>query len=236
MTGSTVGAAGRIATIADARRRALRQRPGWLVPGADELFRSLYTGFDVTAGASFAVCSAISGEGKTTISLGLAIAIAQDLPDRRVVLAETDLWRPVLARDFGIPEAPGLVDCLLDRETVAAALRPTALDNLALLVGGAAVSSAQRLIRSARMPQLVQELRRTHDVVILDTPAALDHSEVALLARMVEDVIFVVRTGMTPVGDLSAAIARLQGAKVRGVLLNDTRSSVPMAVRRLVRM
>lgn len=212
------------------------QRRGWVVPGADELFRSLYTGIDVTAGSSFALCSAVQGEGKTTIGLGLALAIAQDLPDRRVAMIETDLWRPTLANDFGIAQSPGLVDCLLDRATLSAALRPTLLDNLSVMVAGAPAPAAQRLLRSARMPQIIEQLRRTHDVLIVDTPAVLAHSEVALLARMVDDVVFVVRTGVTPTRELGAALAKIQGARIRGIVVNDARSSVPSAIRHLVRV
>src|SRR5258708_6314428 len=75
----------------------------WLFPEGDELFRGIYT----RAGTGFAsevlaVCSAVVGEGKTTMGVGLAVAIAQDFPDRRVLLVETDVLRPVLAEDFGI--------------------------------------------------------------------------------------------------------------------------------------
>ena len=218
--------------LVDRRRAAIRAAA--VVPGADELFRSLYTGFEISGGTSLAVCSAISGEGKTTISLGLAVAIAQDLPDRRIVVVETDLWRPVLASDFGFETSPGLVDCLLDRQPLSAALRSSGLDNLSLLVAGSASANAQRLLRSNRMPELMDQLKRQFDVVIVDTPATLAHSEVSLLARMVEDVVFVVRTGVTPADDLQAALARLQSAKLRGIVLNDARSSVPTMVRRLV--
>lgn len=222
--------------IADLRTRSPDQRRNWIVPGAEELFRSLYTGFDVTTGTSFAVCSAVQGDGKTTLSLGLALAIAQDLPDRRVAVVETDLWRPVLAKDFGLDPTPGLVDCVLDRAPVQAILRPTSLDNLSLVVAGAPAPAAQRLLRSARMPQVIAELRRTHDVLIVDTPAVLAHSEVALLARMVDDVVFVVRTGVTPARDLASALSRIQGARVRGIVVNDARSAVPAAIRQLVRL
>ncbi len=220
--------------VADVRGRGAAGRPKWVVPGADELFRSLYTGFEAASGASLAVCSAVSGEGKTTISLGLAVAIAQDLPDRRVVVVETDLWRPVLAKDFGLAAAPGLVDCLLDRQPLSGALRATTLDNLSLLVAGSAAASGQQLLRSARMPQIIEELRRSHDIVIMDMPATLAHSEVSLLVRMVEDVVFVVRTGVTPARDVASALAKLQGCRLRGIIVNDARSSVPAAVRRLV--
>lgn len=224
----------RVGQLADPRVRSGAGPRAVVVPGAEELFRSLYTGFDIAGGTSLAVCSAISGEGKTTISLGLAVAIAQDLPDRRVVVVETDLWRPVLAKDFGLDIVPGVVDCLLDRQPMSAALRSTALDNLSFMVAGSAASNAQQLLRSTRMPELVAQLRRQFDVVILDTPATLAHSEVALLARMVEEVVFVVRTGVTPSAELQAALARHQSSRLRGIVLNDARSAVPGVVRRLV--
>lgn len=236
--GSSSIARGQVGLVADLRRFHDRLDPKrtWPIPGADELFRSLYTGFDTGTGTSLAVCSAVQGEGKTTICLGIAIAVAQDFPDRRIVVVETDLWRAVLAKDFGLPIAPGLVDCLLERQPLANALRPTALDNLSLLVAGSPIASPQRLLRSSRMPELLDTLRRTHDVVIVDTPAALVHSEVALVARMVEEVIFVVRTGVTPSRELGSALSRVQGANLRGIVVNDARSSVPSAVRRLVRL
>ena len=229
MSGTTTSS---VAQVSGAPARAIR--PAAAIPGADELFRSLYTGFDLSKGASLAICSAISGEGKTTISLGLAVAMAHDLPDRRILVIETDLWRPVLASDFALEPEPGLVDCLLGRESLAAALRPTALRNLFLLVAGKAGPNAQQLLRSARMPELLAELKKDFDLLIVDTPAALAHSEVALVARMVDEAVFVVRTGVTPSGQLQTALDRLQSAKVRGVVLNDARSSVPELIRRVV--
>jgi receptor protein-tyrosine kinase len=240
MTVERSTAAGRhLGVVADLRPLTERPDPmkrAWPIPGANELFRSLYTGFDTGPGTSVAVCSAVQGEGKTTMALGLAIAIAQDRPDRRVVVVETDLWRAVLARDFGLPPAPGLVDVLLDRHPLEGSLRPTTFDNLSLLVAGSDVASPQRLLRSNRMPEILRELRRTHDVVIVDTPAALAHSEVSLLARMVEEVVFVVRTGVTPSRELGTALSRFQGANLRGIVVNDARSAVPAPIRRLVRL
>ncbi len=223
--------------VRDTRRLAdgtdFTKRP-WPIAGANELFRSLYTGFDTGPGTSVAICSAVQSEGKTTIALGLAIAIAQDRPDRRVVVVETDLWRAVLAKDFGLPAAPGLVDVLLDRHSVASALRATTLDNLSLLVAGSDIASPQRLLRSTRMPEVLATLREMFDVVIVDTPAALAHSEVGLVARMVAEVIFVVRTGVTPSRELGTALSRVQGANLRGIVINDARSAVPRVVRRIV--
>jgi capsular exopolysaccharide synthesis family protein len=240
MTGAGIPSAvrGQLGRLVDLRARPdrLGQKRAWPIAGADELFRSLYTGFEIGSGTSLAVCSAVSAEGKSTICAGLAVAVAQDLPDRRVVVVETDLWRPVFAKDFGLEPAPGLADCLLDRQPLATALRPTDLDNLSLLVAGSTVPSPQRLLRSARMGEVMKTLRNTYDVVIVDTAAVMAHSEVALIARMVEEVVFVVRTGVTPARELDAALGRLKEANVRGIVLNDVRSSVPRAIRRFVRL
>src|SRR4051812_29467361 len=69
-------------------------------PETDELFRGIYT----RAGLGFtreivAVTSALPGDGKSTLSLALAIALAQDFPDRNVILIETDVARPTLSSD-----------------------------------------------------------------------------------------------------------------------------------------
>jgi capsular exopolysaccharide synthesis family protein len=237
-SGADSVARGPLGVLADLRPRPdrLAQKRTWPIAGADELFRSLYTGFEIGSGTSLAVCSAVSGEGKSTICTGLAVAIAQDLPDRRVVIVETDLWRPVFAKDFSLPPAPGLADCLLDRLPLATALRGTDLDNLSLLLAGSTVPSPQRLLRSARMADAMNTLRNTYDVVIVDTAAVMVHSEVALIARMVAEVVFVVRTGVTPARELDAALGRLREANVKGIVLNDVRSSVPSVLRRLVRL
>ncbi|HEX8969714.1 MAG TPA: hypothetical protein VF937_17660, partial [Chloroflexota bacterium] len=111
--------------------------PGWIFNDGDELFRGIYT----RAGTGFAnevlaVCSAISGEGRTTVSVGLAVTIAQDFPARRVLLVETDLPRSVLAEDFGVDANPGLIDCLVSGEPLQNACRPTFLDNLHIVPAG----------------------------------------------------------------------------------------------------
>src|SRR5258708_3974875 len=102
----------------------------WVFPGADEHFRGIYT----RAGTGFrsevvAICSAIKGEGKTTLSVGLSITLAQDFPEHRVLLVETDFQNPVLAEDFALAPNPGLIDCMHTGEPIQNALRPTFLDN-----------------------------------------------------------------------------------------------------------
>src|SRR5437870_12736092 len=88
--------AGALANVVDGPR-------DWLFPKGDELFRGIYT----RAGTGFtaevlAICSAVAGEGKTTVGVGLAVTLAQDFPERRLLCVQTGLQRPLPAGDLGI--------------------------------------------------------------------------------------------------------------------------------------
>jgi non-specific protein-tyrosine kinase len=205
----------------------------WLVSGSDEIFRGIYTRAGTGDSETLAVCSALAGEGKTTIALGLAVTIAQDFPRRRVLLVETDLRNPILAKDFDLEPAPGLMECLLDDEPLQLAFRPTTLNNLHLLPAGAPRANPGRVLRSDRMVSAVETMSQSYDMVILDVPAILTNSDSLLLTDLADGVIFVVRAGVTPLPLVSKAIGQLAEGKLRGAVLNGATSSVPKWLRRL---
>jgi len=206
----------------------------WLFTGADELFRGLYT----RAGIGFAsevlmVSSALAGEGKTTVSLGLALTVAQDYPERRVVLVETDVQRPSLAGDFGVEPNPGLVDCVLGDDPIEAAFRPSFLDNLHIVPVGGPARGHGRALRSSRMAALVDALRQTYDLVVLDSPALLVNSDSVMLSDLADGAILVVRAGVTPAPTVAKAIEQIDESKLRGVVINGSKSAIPGWLRRL---
>ena len=205
----------------------------WLLPGADELFRGIYTRAGTGDSEVLAICSAIAGEGKTTISLGLGATIAQDFPERRVLVVETDFQKPVLAADFGLGSSPGLIDCLLDGQPLQTSYRPTFLNNLHLLPAGGPTSNPGRALRSIRMATAIDAMRETHDVVILDVPAVLVNSDALLLTDLADGAIFVVHAGVTPASLVDKAIEQLDQGKLRGVVLNGAQSAIPGWLRRL---
>jgi Mrp family chromosome partitioning ATPase len=207
----------------------------WLLPGGDEFFRSIYTRLGLGASDTLAVSSAIAGEGKTTIALGLGVTIAQDYPERRVLVVETDYQRPVLAKDFDLAPNPGLVDCLLADESIWVASRPTVLDNLYLVPAGGPAASAGRWLRSSRMARAVDAMRQGADIIILDLPAILLNSDALPLIDLADGVVFVVRGGVTPSSLVHKAIAQFNDSRggLRGVVLNGTQSAMPGWLRRL---
>src|SRR3954453_23450617 len=118
-----------------------------LVPETGEFFRGIYTRAGAGAAEILAVSSAIAGEGKTTVALGLALTLAQDFPDRRVLLVETDLERPALAHDFDMQPNPGLVECLISGQSIELACRASVLKNLQFLPIGGPAPDTGRLLR-----------------------------------------------------------------------------------------
>jgi Mrp family chromosome partitioning ATPase len=138
-----------------------------IFPEAEELFRGIYTRAGLTAPGVIAVTSAIAGEGKTTVALGLAVMVAQDFPERRVLLCEADLKQPVLAADFDVEPSPGLTEALEGIYPVGLGYRETFLPNLRLLPAGEATDNPSRLLRSSRFPAVLASMQRNHDLVIL---------------------------------------------------------------------
>jgi capsular exopolysaccharide synthesis family protein len=206
----------------------------WYFAGADDIFRGIYT----RAGTGFtsevlAVCSAIAGEGKTTVSMGLATTVAQDFPERSVLLVETDFQRPALADDFGVESTPGLIDCVQSGEPFQVACRPTFLDNLHIMPVGKSSSNIGRPLRSSRIAALVDGMRQAYDLVILDLPPILANSDAVLLTDLADGAIWVVRSGVTPMNLVTKALEQLEEGKIRGVVLNGTQSSIPGWLQRL---
>jgi capsular exopolysaccharide synthesis family protein len=206
----------------------------WLFQGSDELYRSIYTSVAFGVADVLAVTSAISGEGKSTTSLGLAVTAAQDAPDRRVLLVEADLDRPVLAEDFDIEPSPGLVNCLLSDQPVQDAYRRTFLPNLQIVPAGVVPPNNGRLIRSPHFVQILEAMKRSYDLIILDGPAVLVNSDAIRLTHLATGTIFVVRSGVTPSHMVRQALDRIEEEKLRCVVLNGQISAVPGRLRRLL--
>jgi Mrp family chromosome partitioning ATPase len=215
---------GAIITIDSQRER--------LVSDMDEVFRGIYTRSGIGY-ETLAICSAIAGEGRTTLSLGLGLSLAQDFPQRQVLVVETDMQRPALASDFNMEPAPGLLDCLESGEPLHVAYRETFLPNFQVVPIGTPVANPSRLLRSSRMAAALEMARQTHDTVILDLPGLLVNSDSVLLAELADALLLVVRAGATPATLVSRALEEIDQSKLRGIVLNGSQSAIPGWLRRL---
>ncbi len=164
--------------------------------------------------------SALPGEGKSTLSVGLAGALARE-PRRRTLLIEADLRRPSLTPALGLPPAPGLGEWL-DGDLDYVPLRRLQPGGFHLLVSGRPGLDPE-ILGSQRMDALVQAARGVFDYVLLDASPVLPVADTTLLQRLIDGFLVVVRSRQTPREAVRDALARLRPDKVVGVVMNDHR-------------
>ena len=187
-----------------------------------------------------AVTSADPGEGKTTTSANLALALARR--GQEVVLADFDLRKPQLGSLFSVPEeAAGVTDVLRGEALLSATLWPIALgvvgtrrgrvpsvvrtgarggarvapprvdgEGSLLLLPAGYATASERGGSFSQLPKLLDSLDPIAEFVIIDTPPALLTAGVAELARSVDAVIVVVRQGTATRRRLRSLASRSQ--------------------------
>ena len=145
------------------------------------------------------VTSAIPGEGKTTVAVNLARAIA--LTERPVVLVELDLRRPTLARHLDIDPRGGVTAALTNNGTVGDLLQTPVreLPNLAVLPAGRLPPNPSELLGSPATDELLRQLAAGGAMVILDAPPLLPVADAQVLLNLdvVDSSLIVARAHAT---------------------------------------
>ena len=167
---------------------------------------------------SILVSSCRAGEGKTTISVNLAMSLAK--LGSRVLLVDADLRRPSVHRALGIQAGPGLSDHLQGASDWKGSVRFGVVDGLDVLPSGGETSRAADLLAGHGMRSLLHEAEARYDFVIVDAPALfINAADATILSRVVDGVVVVVRSNTTP----KALVARLpeEVPNLMGVVVND---------------
>jgi polysaccharide biosynthesis transport protein len=172
------------------------------------------------------VTSADAGDGKTTVVANVGRAIAQS--GRPVLLVDANLRSPTLHDVYGLPNEQGLSDILVPPRGETASgpnseppLLPTGVAGLWMLPSGNAMRDPAMLLGSPRMETWIGSVARGFDYVIFDSPAVLDVSDAATLARSVDAVVFVTRPNVHRTR-LASAHRELEtlGVRFLGVVVN----------------
>ncbi|CAN5138290.1 polysaccharide biosynthesis tyrosine autokinase [soil metagenome] len=166
------------------------------------------------------VTSSVSGEGKTTTAINLAMVLAHS--GQRVALVEADLRRPRITRYMQMVGGAGLTNVLAGNADLAELLQPWGDGKLSVLAAGPHPPNPSELLGSEHMGHLLAELRDSHDYVIIDAPPLLPVTDAAVLAVLADGAVIVTRYGSTKREQLRAAAGTLHaiGARVVGTVLN----------------
>ncbi len=190
---------------------------------AEEAFlrlRTNLTQLDHGAAQTLMVTSAQPAEGKSTIAVNLARALAQT--GRSVVIVDADLRAPVLHRVFHLPNSQGLSTILQGRATLDEVIQHSKLPRVFVLTSGPIPNNPSELLGSGEMTTLMQQLAHLFSVVVLDTPPLLPVTDAAVLAPAMDGVLLVVSAGQARREAVHAAAEQLQGMGVQtyGVVIN----------------
>jgi len=171
------------------------------------------------------IASSLPGAGKTFCSVNLAVSISLER-ELNVLLVDADVAKPHISRAFGLRDAPGLIDLLLDEgRDVGSVLVRTDLNDIQVLPAGQHHPQATELLASERMSLIVHELavRYPDRIILLDSPPLLITSEAQALATQVGQIALVVEAGQTSQQMLAQTIEALDKEKAINLVLNKTR-------------
>jgi len=166
------------------------------------------------------VTSSEPGEGKTSISMNLAIALAQS--GKKTIFVDADMRRPTSHRLIGRHRQPGLTDLLFDESNPNFESFRSGIDDLHFLPVGEAAPNPAELLGSERMKRLIENLRSRFDVVILDSPPVLSVTDALSLSKISDATVMVCSANETHMKALEQARDALGhvGTNVTGVILN----------------
>jgi polysaccharide biosynthesis transport protein len=167
------------------------------------------------------VTSSMDGEGKTTTSANLAVALAQ--AGRRVILVSADLRRPRLHRFFHLPNGPGLSELLSGAFPFTEIVEDPEIPNLRVLNAGAVPANPSGLLGSSRTVDVLQSLRESADFVVMDTPPVLAVADPSIMAPLVDGTLFVMDAGHSSRSAIQHARDQLEhaGGRIVGAVYNN---------------
>lgn len=181
----------------------------------------------VVNGNLIMVTSSLPGEGKSFISLNLAMSIAMEV-DCRVLLVDADVIKPSLPKLLGLKPAKGLMDVLTTPNlTFGDVLLKTNVPRLDLVLAGTRDHAAAELLASAAMAELLQGVssRYPDRIIVFDSPPLLATTESRALAAHMGQVVLVVEAEKTTHGALESALTTVENCPVVMTMLNKTPQS-----------
>lgn len=212
-----------------------------------ESYRSLRTNIQFASPdkeiKSLMVTSASLSERKTSTVINLAVALGQ--MGKRVIIIEADMRRPTIHQIFGLKKEPGLSEIIIGNATVEEATRTFSdlvlggfrleefltapgLDNLNIITSGSIPFNPSEILASEKMHVLIERLRNSYDIVLIDAPPVLPLTDSLILAPMIEGTILIYQVGRMARSALKRAKMLLDSAqaKILGIVLTGVKAEI----------
>lgn len=191
--------------------------PTW--ESLDLIYKNIQLMNELASFKSLMVTSAVAGEGKSTLALGLALSAAR--LHQRVLLIDADLRRPNLHEMLNLPNEQGLSTLLSSDATLPGqGVVQSSGAFIDILTAGPLPSDPANLLSSQRMRELIAEFEKNYDLILLDAPPVLGMVDAMIAASLCTGVVLVSRVGQVTKTELAQARAMLNKLNVIGVVAN----------------
>lgn len=170
------------------------------------------------------ITSALQGDGKTLTSLNLALCCSQ-IQGMKVLLIDADVRNCGLSRATDAPQESGLADVLSDNCEPEKALLQTDRTGLYLIGSGISSVPAAELFASKRWQGFIAWSKKNFDLILVDSPPALDLSDVELITAACDGILMVVRAMCTGRETLQKCVKQIDSKKLLGVVYNGVQEA-----------
>ena len=167
--------------------------------------------------------SSVSGEGKTFVSINLAMSLA--LLNKKVLVIGLDIRKPKLGQYLGIEHETGITLYLSGHMGKEQLVRPSGIHpNLSVITAGPVPPNPNELLATPLLDELINELRTQYDYIVIDTAPIGIVSDSFAINRFADVSLYVVRAGYTPKHCIEEATILFKREKVRNMyfVLNGT--------------
>jgi len=190
-----------------------------------EAFRALRTSIMLSrAGGgptTILVTSCMPGEGKTTVTMNLAVTFAQH--NKKVIVVDADMRRSHISRIMYVPNKPGLSNVIGGtRTSEEVTVHGSYLDKLDILPAGPRPPMPSEMLGSTAFDKLLQELRLRYDIILIDSPPVLLMTDAVVISTKTDATLWVVSAGVITRPQLARAaeIIERNGMPVIGFVVN----------------
>lgn len=189
-----------------------------------ESFRSIRTNLQFISNFEgkkvMAITSTISGEGKTFCTLNLGGIIA--MSGKKVIILDLDMRKPKIHIGFGVKNHHGMSTILIDKDNIRDCIHHSELQNLDYITSGPIPPNPSELIISGKLDEVVEDLKKDYDLVILDNPPIGLVSDAMEMLKKVDYPIYVFKSDYSRknfINNLNKLIVE-NGIKKLSIILN----------------
>lgn len=190
----------------------------------ETLLSTLHLWNEASASKTILVTSTKPAEGKTTITVNLALMMI--LTGQNVLVIDADVRKPQLHHIFKLKNDQGFVDILTGNRDLKDVIQKVEVTNhaqhLSVITSGGIPENFFNNMTSLRLKEMIKLIGKIYDIILFDSSPVLSSNDPLVLASIIDGIILVLHTGMVTEREAKYAKERLDsvGGHVLGIVLN----------------